>query len=51
VYATENDFRATYYNKWESRIGYLGFSWYLGSNKPPKKIESQPQGGGGGFGG
>ncbi|TGD80770.1 TonB-dependent receptor domain-containing protein [Hymenobacter wooponensis] len=44
-------FRATYYNKWESRVGYLGFSWYLGSNKPPKKIESQPQGGGGGFGG
>ncbi|SNR32966.1 outer membrane beta-barrel family protein [Hymenobacter mucosus] len=47
---TEN-FRATYYNKWESRVGYLGFSWYLGSNKPPKKIENQPQGGGGGFGG
>ncbi|UPL50576.1 TonB-dependent receptor domain-containing protein [Hymenobacter sublimis] len=47
---TEN-FRAEYYNKWESRVGYLGFSWYLGSNKPPKKIENQPQGGGGGFGG
>ncbi|TGE08730.1 outer membrane beta-barrel family protein [Hymenobacter fodinae] len=44
-------FRATYYNKWESRVGYLGFTWYLGSNKPPKKIESQSQGGGGGFGG
>ncbi|QHJ06702.1 TonB-dependent receptor domain-containing protein [Hymenobacter busanensis] len=39
------------YNKWESRVGYLGFSWYMGSNKPPKKIENQPQGGGGGFGG
>ncbi|SHM02702.1 TonB-dependent receptor domain-containing protein [Hymenobacter psychrotolerans] len=51
VYAAENDFQATYYNKWESRVGYLGFSWYLGSTKPPKKIESQPQGGGGGFGG
>lgn len=47
---TEN-FSATYYNKWESRVGYLGFSWYLGSNKPPKKIENQQQGGGGGFGG
>jgi outer membrane receptor protein involved in Fe transport len=44
-------FKATYYNKWESRVAYLGFSWYMGSNKPPKKIESQPQGGGGGFGG
>lgn len=46
-----NDFRATYYNKWESRVAFLGFSWYMGSNKPPKKIENQPQGGGGGFGG
>ncbi|WP_277227274.1 TonB-dependent receptor [Hymenobacter sp. YC55] len=53
VYTTNagTDFRARYYNKWESRVGYLGFSWYLGSNKPPKKIENQPQGGGGGFGG
>ncbi|RSK34675.1 outer membrane beta-barrel family protein [Hymenobacter metallilatus] len=50
VSATDN-FRAEYYNKWESRVGYLGFSWYMGSNKPPKKIENQPQGGGGGFGG
>ncbi|HEX8425630.1 TonB-dependent receptor domain-containing protein [Hymenobacter sp.] len=49
--ATGTNFRARYYNKWESRVGYLGFSWYLGSNKPPKKIENQPQGGGGGFGG
>ncbi|AYA36658.1 TonB-dependent receptor [Hymenobacter oligotrophus] len=45
------DYRATMYNKWESRVGYLGFSWYMGKNKPPKKIENQPQGGGGGFGG
>ncbi|UOQ68017.1 TonB-dependent receptor domain-containing protein [Hymenobacter volaticus] len=54
VYTTDaagTGFRARYYNKWESRVGYLGFSWYLGSNKPPKKIENQPQGGGGGFGG
>ncbi|MCA8830813.1 TonB-dependent receptor domain-containing protein [Hymenobacter pini] len=48
--ATDN-FRAENYNKWESRVGYLGFSWYMGSNKPPKRIENQPQGGGGGFGG
>ncbi|WP_084708512.1 TonB-dependent receptor domain-containing protein [Hymenobacter norwichensis] len=54
VYTTDaagNNFQARYYNKWESRVGYLGFSWYMGSNKPPKKIDSQPQGGGGGFGG
>ncbi|PJJ59960.1 outer membrane beta-barrel family protein [Hymenobacter chitinivorans] len=47
----DNGFRATYLNKYETRVGYLGFSWYFGSNKPPKKIESAPQGGGGGFGG
>ncbi|GAA4388057.1 TonB-dependent receptor domain-containing protein [Hymenobacter koreensis] len=34
----------------ETQVGYLGFSWYFGSNKPSKKIEAQPQGGGGGFG-
>ncbi|MCB2376620.1 TonB-dependent receptor [Hymenobacter sp. BT635] len=47
----DNGFRATYVNKYESRVGYVGFSWYFGSNKPPKKIEAAPQGGGGGFGG
>ncbi|TGE28999.1 outer membrane beta-barrel family protein [Hymenobacter metallicola] len=47
----DNGFRASYVNKYETRVGYLGFSWYFGSNKPPKKIESAPQGGGGGFGG
>ncbi|UOQ51220.1 TonB-dependent receptor domain-containing protein [Hymenobacter cellulosivorans] len=47
----DNGYRATYLNKYETRVGYLGFSWYFGSNKPPKKIESAPQGGGGGFGG
>ncbi|GAA3927732.1 TonB-dependent receptor domain-containing protein [Hymenobacter algoricola] len=44
-------FAATYDNKYETRVGYLGFAWYFGSNKPGKKIDSQPQGGGGGFGG
>ncbi|MCB2410603.1 outer membrane beta-barrel family protein [Hymenobacter lucidus] len=47
----ENGFQARYLNKYETRVGYVGFSWYFGSNKPPKKIESGPQGGGGGFGG
>ncbi|OON70272.1 outer membrane beta-barrel family protein [Hymenobacter sp. CRA2] len=51
VKTPETQYSAKSYNKWESRIGYLGFAWYLGSNKPPKKIENQPQGGGGGFGG
>ena len=41
---------ATYYNKNETRVGWLGFTWYLGVTKPGKRIESAPQGGGG-FGG
>ncbi|MBC6991968.1 TonB-dependent receptor domain-containing protein [Hymenobacter sp. BT491] len=44
-------YEATGNFKNETRVGYLGFSWYFGSNKPPKKIEQQPQGSGGGFGG
>ena len=43
-------FQATYVNKYETRVGYLGFTWYLGATKPSKKIESGPQSGGGGFG-
>jgi ferric enterobactin receptor len=42
---------ATYNNKNETRVGWLGFTWYLGATKPGKRIESAPQGGGGGFGG
>ncbi|ALD21116.1 outer membrane beta-barrel family protein [Hymenobacter sp. DG25A] len=34
----------------ETRVGWLGFTWYIGATKPPKKIE-QLQNGGGGFGG
>ncbi|AIZ63747.1 hypothetical protein PK28_08645 [Hymenobacter sp. DG25B] len=34
----------------ETRVGWLGFTWYIGATKPPKKIE-QIQSGGGGFGG
>ena len=41
----------TRYNKDESRIGWLGFTWYIGASKAkPGRIESAPQGGGG-FGG
>ena len=42
---------STRYNKDESRVGWLGFTWYIGATKAkPGKIESAPQGGGG-FGG
>ncbi|RAK69680.1 outer membrane beta-barrel family protein [Hymenobacter edaphi] len=51
VQTPETQYAATSYNKWESRVGYLGFSWFLGNTKPSKKIDNQPQGGGGGFGG
>ena len=37
--------------KYETRVGYLGFSWFLGTNKPARTIENQPQGDAGGFGG
>ena len=42
---------AYYDNKNETRVGWLGFTWYLGASKPAKRIEAAPQGGGGGFGG
>jgi ferric enterobactin receptor len=38
------------YSKDESRVGWLGFTWYIGATKPGKRIEAAPQGGGG-FGG
>ncbi|MBU6121534.1 TonB-dependent receptor domain-containing protein [Hymenobacter siberiensis] len=39
------------YSKDESRVGWLGFTWYIGASKAkPDRIESAPQGGGG-FGG
>ena len=41
---------STRYNKDETRVGWLGFTWYIGATKPGKKIEAAPQGGGG-FGG
>lgn len=51
VQTPETRYTAKSYNKWETRVGYLGFAWFLGNTKPSKKIDSQPQGGGGGFGG
>ena len=39
------------YNKDESRVAWLGFTWYIGASKAkPGRIEAAPQGGGG-FGG
>ncbi len=47
----ETDALTSYrYNKDESRVGWLGFTWYIGASKPGKRIEAAPQGGGG-FGG
>lgn len=37
--------------KFETRVGYLGFTWFLGTNKPASTIENQPKGDTGGFGG
>jgi outer membrane receptor protein involved in Fe transport len=42
---------ADFQTKYETRVGYLGFTWFLGSNKPASTIENQPQGDSGGFGG
>ena len=39
------------YNKDESRVAWLGFTWYIGASKAkPGRIEAAPQSGGG-FGG
>ena len=43
--------RSYRYAKDESRVGWLGFTWYVGASKAkPGRIEAAPQGGGG-FGG
>ncbi|OUJ70543.1 TonB-dependent receptor domain-containing protein [Hymenobacter crusticola] len=42
---------ANFHNKRETRVGYLGFTYYFGNSKPAKKIEQGPKSGGGGFGG
>ncbi|WP_426059974.1 TonB-dependent receptor domain-containing protein [Hymenobacter sp. B1770] len=48
----ETDVLRSYrYNKDETRVGWLGFTWYIGASKAkPGRIEAAPQGGGG-FGG
>jgi outer membrane receptor protein involved in Fe transport len=37
--------------KYETRVGYLGFSWFMGTKKAASTIEDQPQGDRGGMGG
>ena len=37
--------------KYETRVGYLGFSWFLGGHKASTNLEDQPQGDKGGMGG
>ena len=44
------ELQTSLYNKQESRVGWLGFTWYIGASKPGKKIENAPSSGGG-FGG
>ena len=46
-----NGLSSQFDRKNETRVGYLGFTWFFGNDKPSKKIEQGPQGGGGGFGG
>ena len=54
VYRTEvatDMLSSTRYSKDETRVGWLGFTWYIGASKAkPGRIEAAPQGGGG-FGG
>ncbi|GAB3865206.1 outer membrane beta-barrel family protein [Hymenobacter segetis] len=54
VYRTEiatDALSSTRYSKDETRVGWLGFTWYIGASKAkPGRIEAAPQGGGG-FGG
>ena len=42
---------ADFQTKYETRVGYLGFTWFLGNDKPANNIENQPKGDTGGFGG
>jgi outer membrane receptor protein involved in Fe transport len=37
--------------KYETRVGYLGFSWFLGAHKAASTMEDQPRGDTGGMGG
>ena len=42
---------ADFQTKYETRVGYLGFTWFLGGKKPASSLDNQPQGDSGGFGG
>ncbi|AHJ98254.1 outer membrane beta-barrel protein [Hymenobacter swuensis] len=43
---------ANLYTKPETRVGWLGFTWYVGATKAKAgRIDGAPKGGGGGFGG
>ncbi|MFD1467097.1 outer membrane beta-barrel protein [Hymenobacter caeli] len=44
------ELQTSLYNKYETRVAWLGFTWYIGASKPGKKIDNAPSGGGG-FGG
>jgi outer membrane receptor protein involved in Fe transport len=37
--------------KYETRVGYLGLTWFLGGKKPTGNLDNQPKGDGGGMGG
>lgn len=40
------DLATTLRYKWESRVGWLSFTWYIGASKPGKRMEAAPQSGG-----
>ena len=42
---------ADFQTKYETRVGYLGFTWFLGTKKAASTIEDQPRGDTGGMGG
>jgi outer membrane receptor protein involved in Fe transport len=45
------ELQTSLYNKYETRVGWLGFTWYIGATKAKAgRIEAAPSGGGG-FGG
>ncbi len=44
------ELQTSLYNKYETRVAWLGFTWYIGATKPDKKIDNAPSSGGG-FGG
>lgn len=45
------DLLATLLTKYETRVGYLSFTWFFGGTKPASPLDNQPPGDTGGFGG